>query len=673
MANIATEVINNHLLRSPEHVLQLISNILAALEEHTRVTTEEQIRELFDTWAINQVPWEDQLVKLQMKILKSDQLDAQTKDKINAVILSEFEKAHKATKDRDNAEGLNDLKRLFNKSRLPNEDKCILNKMINQALYELHDPHHIVVDRGAYHMMVQMLNQQNLMNQVSAIQAVSGDYVLLYNEALEPQIQLIAQIVGLYQGKLPRPELEDIKGFIQAAEDTEHKGQGSLIKFSGLSPELAEKAVMESTKSKHFSFAKEKREDGRYDIYCFGGIEQDEKARYYKEAVQTLALAAFSLTGPTKELESKKAIHSDKEYSKITRVLECIENDVPDEEDAGYIYSIHAITDNNNNRFILTDDYIKFDSDSFTASYNGNDSIVRASNEEFYLRTLRMNIQSGPGQKVYISESKMQELHELAKEATRVYASLTASNRVDQVAECINRREDLYSQLQKAQDNIEKRVFVKEMAILSIVSDALLLHSREEITPEKILSRTIANELSKHEFKGYASKDLSKETIDNARINNIAFIDYLKNSSKIDALEPAYASINDLTEALQQANFSHFINEEIAKADASQDQQQTERFTTEDVEHEMAALNTHYKQRCHEAELMLDGIQMSIEHVAPDKTQEINTHNTIGRHQKAQKFIKALLSGQTPAEAMQFAKSREKTITRSHQETIHEK
>ena len=357
MPDMSMNVFTNTVLRAQTNLLTLISNALAAIEESYREQIKHEIQNYFDKMLLERVPWNEQLIKLQQKIATDDRLTPEVKTKIDEIIVKEFEKTNLAkTKTQ---EGLDELRRTFKKSRLPKEDKQILEKILNQAQYEQHDPMHVTVDRACYRALIKELKSKHMINQISAIQTVSGDYLVLYSAAMDNEMQGIMQNIGLKQGRLPRPTVEDILQY--ASITTDEKIHGSYLRFEGLSEELAEKAIMESTKSRDFSFAKALDPDTEtYTLYCYSGRTPEEKQKYYQEAVQTIALAAFSLTGPTGEIEKKRALHSSKENEKIEMVLNAISNDRVDEEDSGYIYSIHSITDQNNNRYILTDDYIQF-------------------------------------------------------------------------------------------------------------------------------------------------------------------------------------------------------------------------------------------------------------------------------------------------------------------------
>ena len=643
MPNMSHEVIANSTARAQTQILELINNLLAAWEEITRVKINEEIRQLFEKMSLEQIPWNEQMMKLMVHINQHPDLSDEQKSAINAIILTEYQKEQSQNLkgiSQTNQEGYEDLRKTIKRSRLPKEDKKIVEKIINRAIYEMNDPHHITVDRGGYRAMVKYLNQTSLMSQVTAIQTVSGNYMLLYSAAIEPQIQKIASMISLQEGIIPRPEVEDIMQHVQAAPNKDKNERGQVIKFTGLSPELAEKAVVESTKSRGFSFAKQLREDGKYDLYCYGGVTAEDKIEKYKEAVQTIALAAYSMTGPTGDIERKKAAHSAHEYEKITKVLSAIQNETPDEEDNGYVYSIQTITDNNNNRYILTDNYVQFGPEEFTIYANGNRHLVQAEDCQDYVQTLKLNLQSGAGQKVYISEKRMNELSEQSARVEKLIEGLKGQNPMERVDELIQMRIEAEDRLSQAVTDLEKQGIREELEDINIAFDAVNLHMRDGLTTDKILSRAIANELHKAEFRGYASKDVTKEMINNAALCNKAMISHLKNSNVIEGLNPDTPSISDVFNVLSQAEFSTYINKEMAEIDTlktPEEQEDQMRVLQQKVD----TLSLDFMPRAQEAQALLQQIGLEIEKVGPE--EQIDTRNTRNLHTMIRKTAQELL------------------------------
>ena len=107
--------------------------------------------------------------------------------------------------------------------------------------------------------------------------------MLLYNAGIAEKMNELESATKLQVGKYLRPEVIDLQAYAK-------KTEGQIFKFTGLTSELAEKAIMESTKSRSFSFAKEKCDDGTYNLYCYGGNNAADNEKFYKEAVQTIAL-----------------------------------------------------------------------------------------------------------------------------------------------------------------------------------------------------------------------------------------------------------------------------------------------------------------------------------------------------------------------------------------------
>ena len=646
MPDVRTEVLSNNMLRIRTQWLTLLNNLLAAIEENYREYAQRMITAEFEKMEALEIPWEEKLLRVQMLVMTDSKLDDATKTAINEIITKEFNKQNAREENGKSAlsaeQGLSELSRMFHKSGLSKTDKQIVEKIIQRAKYEMHDPHSLTVDRSAYSMMVKLLNETQLMSQVTAIQLVSGDYMFLYSSGVESRMQNLAETVSLYQGRLPRPELEDIETYAVMTEET--RGQSNIIKFAGLSPELAEKAVMESTKTRSFSFAKKVREDGKVDIYCYGGDTKDDKKMRYKEAVQTIAFAAYSLTGNTKTVEDARARHSASEYARIQNVLECISNGKEDVEDSGYVYSVIP-EEINGNRYIRTDDYVKFSPESFTTHFNGNETTYHENDSAHFLKQLRLNIQSGAGTKVYISDNQMEKLTEKAREVYQLINNLESVNRLDQIAELINQKNELLEQMQTNKRNKMLTQNLREkIDIMNIAQDALQIDMRSPITPDICLQRTIGSELASHEFKGRVSKSITKEMLEEATVCNKAIGRYLRKDMEYD-FDPEHPDINDITTVLSHANFTSFIKEETDRAQAVDISKEPDPniFTVEDAKKELKILNTHFSGRCAQAAHMLQDIEVSIEHASADKTQQQNHINSLNLHQKFQQKLRKAL------------------------------
>lgn len=635
MGDRTGDVIANTLLRYSNQTLELIANILDAIEEVNRVSCEQKIKEIYKNMALNQIPWNEQLVKLQSAILDDPEIPDDVKNAANNVIIQEYEKTmnmgEKVVK-LDNNKQFEQLKRIFKKSSLDEIDKKIIIGHINDSMQSGHAPHHINVDRASYRTMVKLLNDQKILNQVTAITTVSGQYLFLYPAAIEPQMKQCAEVAGLYKGILPRPDKEDLEAFAMADKDA----PGRLMVFKNLSPELAEKAVMESTKTNTFSFAKKERDDGNFDLFCYAGSEPEEYDRYYKQAVKTIATAAYSLTGPTGDIEAERARYSAKEQKKIDKVIDAIRNDEYDEEDQGYVFSIQHFTDKNNNRFILTDDYIQFGPEEFISYYNGNSDRVSMDTCKDYANTLKLNIQSGPGQKVYISEKEMMQIRQNAAEAqTLIDKSLPPGNRLDQIAyleqEILKTRE----KLRTAPSELAQQGFKAELDIQAIALDTLLLHIRDNITIDKTLQRSIGRKLQESEFKKYASPNVTKEMIDNAHACNAAMHDYLTSTDVFDELDTEAHSISDIMYVLDKANFSTYINNlmrQVAPLKPGQSPQPGE-MTMDEVKRQTAVLHTEFYERKDAAADLLMDIQLDV--IEPKVMGQIQMPNTKNLHTNA--------------------------------------
>ncbi|ADL36262.1 hypothetical protein bpr_II325 (plasmid) [Butyrivibrio proteoclasticus B316] len=605
-----------------------------------------------------EIPWHTQLMKLQQTIEADKDISDDVKEKLYDVIEKELK--DKSREDIYADKGYDDLVRLIGKSKLSKADKEHVQDIIKECKYQMHDPYAMYLNRSEYIAMVKLLNESNMMSQVVPMQLISGNYMLLYNAGIAEKMNELESATKLQVGKYLRPEVIDLQAYAK-------KTEGQIFKFTGLTSELAEKAIMESTKSRSFSFAKEKCDDGTYNLYCYGGNNAADNEKFYKEAVQTIALAAYSMTGKTADVERARTRHSDTEQNKINRVLDCIQNDVPDQEDSGYIFSIHEYTDSQNRRWIQTNDYVQFGPTEYTAHYNGTEESQYASRSGDYLRDLRIAIQSGTGQKVYISDNRMDELKDAAKDVYRYIEGLPAENRLDKIVAVQKDIAALKDEIDKEDIPTIKLAKQKELAMKSVAYEALSYNMKQPVTPQSCLDRQIAAELAKAQFRGYATKSLTPDDIKAAGLANKALIECLRdsNNSRISNLDYKTPSRDDIISVMANADYKAFLTKEFDRA-MPDSQKGDNGFTIADVQSERQILEQTFKSRCTEAMEELGSINIVIEHAPSRLFEEKGRDNTKNLYtimrEKEDMFLNRHKDDKTPDKSSKSSETHKKDI-----------
>ena len=168
MAHSTDEAVANLSASSNTQFLQLITNILMALEEVNRMRVQHEIEMLLEEMALMEIPWHTQLMKLQQTIEADKDISDDVKEKLYDVIEKELK--DKSREDIYADKGYDDLVRLIGKSKLSKADKEHVQDIIKECKYQMHDPYAMYLNRSEYIAMVKLLNESNMMSQVVPMQ-----------------------------------------------------------------------------------------------------------------------------------------------------------------------------------------------------------------------------------------------------------------------------------------------------------------------------------------------------------------------------------------------------------------------------------------------------------------------------------------------------------------------
>ncbi len=613
-----------------QQFLILLANLIAGLDENQKAAANRIIKNAEEQIAVMEIPFTDKAGMIARNISDDPDLTAETKENLLKEINDFIAKNEKITA----IEGIDEVNRILTQSpHLSAVDKANISRICNNSKQTLACPYAMVVNRLQYRHMMELLRSNNMMDQVQVITLKSGAYMFMYNAPFKEAMTQIAISSGYELGRNIRPRPEDV---LAQAKCEATGNDATLLRFNNVPRELAEKAVINSGRVMAVTFAKEGvpgteyYEDGdteqkhllysKYNLTCVGGETEEERNDNYKAAQKVLALSAFSLTGKAKSIELDRMKHSINEQDKLDYVLDCIEDPSVQEEDSGYVYSIHTITDKANDRYIMTDDFIHFSADQYQVYTNGvTANSVRNTDVPDYRTALQAEIESGTGQKVYISENRMSELE---KESTEIMHKVTdmidSGLKVNE--ESRSKIDHLQTELENESDSTIRLGIVQEMKTYAIIYDAANKNKTNNLTPDMILNGVIASELDTHVFKRFTDKDLTPEMIDDAKIENKAASWFVRQDN-IEYVDSENPSIDDAAKILSNISANDYISYENGIAVPASDSAPIGTVTTDDVRHDSEVLDKNMKEHVQEAKDLLDGIEVEREELPEQEKQ----------------------------------------------------
>lgn len=531
------------------------------------------------------------------------------------------------------ADGLFEIRRIVSKSGLSHNDKERLLKTLDHAEQSFLDPYIMTVSSGAYNAVMQGIRDHGLIGQVTVGILASGKYMICYDSSIKDQMDDILLEKAYCLGDLTRPGVEDVIASAYAGAGV--KSESSILKFSGLTPEMAEKAVEEGDKQGVVTFAKYKDGD-TYSIICNAGESKKQKDEIYKKACEILMRSAYMLTGKTGEIEQKRMRHMATEYDKIDKVLSAIDNDHPDPEDIGYVFSIHTVDGK-----IIPTDYVHFDNEKFT-SFRDNiaDKTWQASQSNNYKKILEHRIKAGTGQKVYISEPEMTEIKNTAQEALKLVESLP-DNKLDALASLSDEMVSIQDDIHEAKVNknpVLEQAARHQRDVVSIAFDAISMNKTQtkDVSKDLMEARSIANTLESHRFKLIvpeqdkdqveAEKRLISFCIHDMKVNGE--FDFHNDIGISKAGKIREVQMDNIMQKIEKIDIAKFIENEQEKI-ATKDENA---ISPEEVAAEQKILEQTVHQHKEEAKDLIEKVFAQMEEAGPSAPEFETKYSEMARY-----------------------------------------
>lgn len=625
-----------------DDLLILLQNLFAGLSEYMREKEAEEFKAAMHELALadpEKNPLDEKIYAIVNSVWSSTQIPIEEKEKIVSK-LNEFAETRGKIPARA---GLNKLRRLFKNSGLSESDKATLNKMIKAAEYSMDDPMSIKVDRSMYNAMKRIINDPEISNVLqgnfTAMPCASGDYLFMFNRSVRPIMSNIAIAAGRSLGIIDRPTQEDIKAQAYAQSGD---GTPAILVFKDVPAETAERAVVESGHVGMVTFSKTLQQDGRYTLTCLAGNDEDERRECLTRAKNILAYSAYMTTGMAGIVGKAQARHTANEYNKIEKVLESISDPEIQEEDEGYIYSIHTIEQPNGGRFTLANDFVEFDRESFTCHYMGaiGKTVSVREDPKAFLFNLESNIKSGSGQKVYISKTQMKDMENRAEGLLIKVSKMDDKFSQDAMGKLTEKINSLSAQMDAAENDVVRAGIKNEINDIQILFDVFSMYHcpPAQVTFDMIKDRMVAHELESHVFRfktGYEAKKLGmteeevNKIIDAER--SMASYSYRNNESLCTSGltvvgKPSIAFHTEDLNGIGMFNINKYIAHESIEGAITDRDLQTGRKSQEQISEEEKMLEKYHSGHIEEMRKVLSQISVQMDTIDIDK--EIDTSYT---------------------------------------------
>jgi hypothetical protein len=604
---------------SNEMLLATIKNLIDELEKIVNENCIGNVDKCRQSIASKNTPFSEKIDFIKKEINAMD-LDDDIKDSF----LNKLDQIAEAGKTLQ--QGEDEVLRSFKGSGLSRNDKTKIMKSIAAAKSSLSDPYAQTLSAAAYSTVMQGLREHDLTDYVTVGRLQNGKYIMFYNSYYKKEIENVLIEKAYMLGDAHRATPEDIE--ISAYSSAKNKANAALLKYSGLSPEMAEKVMEESERKGIVNFSKIENGDGTYTVLCSAGEGQNERNKIYKEANKIILKAAFSMTGDIGNIEKKRMAHMSNEYQKIDNILDAVENWDDSVDTSGYIYSIHT-----QDKKVVIDDRIEFNEEKFT-TYHGNASdrtrYADKRNPHNYKRILRYCIFSGTGQKVYISNDEMEKLKNDAQTMLPMVNQVIETSGSDKTAamatfiDKYNEADDNLSQAYKDKNETLQIAYKQEKDKYKIAMEIIENMKPQNdgsqiITQEACLDRVIANALSKHQFMMYADKEQAFKVNTERKFINWAIqnIDDNGNLDFENNMESKYSSdiqeyeVDNLANAISSVDVNDFIRSEYEKAEATTEESQDDNvLTIEDVNNEAKIIENAFNQQLGETKEILGKVRV---------------------------------------------------------------
>lgn len=528
MPGVIKNKIADMAILSWESLAIMLDNIITGWAERKELEYNSIIRRNLREIAERHLPFVDKIDELKSAV---SALDGASTDPECQKLLDQLDEL--AQQGKELTESVEQVKSMIIESGLSDQDKKRMFQTLDDCERSMKDYYCSKIPPYVYKKFMAAIRRSGAQADITVVEQANGGFVVFYPAQHIDLINNSLEFATLSYQTYPSPGAVERGSYMGAA----NYHDATVLKFDNISPELAEKAVEEARRYGYVNFAKERMVGTDPEVYrliCEGGSTQEERDRNQREAMEILCRAAISISGQTKGTMEKMMTFNSNEYDKLTAGIE---------SGNGYVFSVRQKSYNDNliengelkkkelTKAIDSHNFIHFSTDpksgrgQFYTQQNGVvTTSVYESETERYHTLLYHTANAGLGQKVYLSQEKVNQLKKQAKE---LYSQIHGNNEtywqtinsqlhssydgdIGQRENMLKVMDDFYSQKHNQYMDTKKSLkqlslsYLREAKEIGAVKQALMitgLMSIPSLTEENLFYGLISEEIwSRHTF-----------------------------------------------------------------------------------------------------------------------------------------------------------------------------
>ena len=663
MPGVIKNKIADMAILSWESLAIMLDNIITGWAERKELEYNSIIRRNLREIAERHLPFVDKIDELKSAV---SALDGASTDSECQKLLDQLDKL--AQQGKELTESVEQVKSMIIESGLSDQDKRRMFQTLDDCERSMKDYYCSKIPPYVYKKFMAAIRRSGTQADITVVEQANGGFVVFYPAQHIDLINNSLEFATLSYQTYPSPGAVERGSYMGAA----NYHDATVLKFDNISPELAEKAVEEARRYGYVNFAKERMVGTDPEVYrliCEGGSTQEERDRNQREAMEILCRAAISISGQTKETMEKMMTFNSNEYDKLTAGIE---------SGNGYVFSVRQKSFNDNvmkNGTVekkelekVTDphNFVRFSTDPKSGRgqfYTQQNEVVTTSvyesETERYHTLLYHTANSGLGQKVYLSQEKVDALKLRAKELYQEIHSGTNEKWATLSIQILNKLDDSIS----LRENMMKQTneLAKDLRLQSVLerknskqlSISLSRESREVIalknsmmltgllnlnslTEENIFYGLISEEIeTKHKFHDHGVLTKESLEIDKTIANAVAWCakdvreEVAKTSkSKLRVEDPIngedFSIESDrLNQMIDRFRVNDYIVHESVNAEADQYDENGQLIppkedqdwkTVSQVQKEKEYLDQYYRQAADKAKDLLKDVRIHLVH-----------------------------------------------------------
>lgn len=413
MPGVIKNKIGDMLVISWESLAIALDNWITGIAENEELKANRIIKQNLREIAERHLPFVDKIDELKMAVTALEMQDETTKQELLDGL---DEIAEKGVELRN---GVKEVEELIKNSGLDQSEKDKISLALLNCERTMKDYYCAKIQPYTYKKFMAVMRRAHVEQDISIIEQLNGSFIVFYPAQHIDLIDHALEYATLSYQTYPSPDAVERSAYMGAADPS----QASLLTFDNLSQELAEKALEDAHRYGYVNFAKAEMpgtDPVKYQLICDGGSTPDERTRNYREAIEIITKAAISISGPAYEAHNKKMRFMDNEY---TRMAEGVKSG------SGYVFSVlqnkHQYEDDkwkvHTDMVVDSRNFVRFTKDPHSGRgqyYTQNKGVVTTtvyeSETDRYEKLLYHTVNAGRGDKIYISDERMNELKERA-------------------------------------------------------------------------------------------------------------------------------------------------------------------------------------------------------------------------------------------------------------------